>query len=217
MIVAHSATRKPLLTALAGTVWLLNIQYFIIQIIVARHWAQSYSLLHNTISDLGNTACGPYGNGFVCSPLHQWMNLSFLALGVGMVLGAALIYLSYKHLRGVALAGLGCMVLAGVGTMLVGLFPENTVSTLHILGASLPFTLGNVALVILGCTLPMPRVLRAYTLSSGFVALVALALFFTHTYLGLGIGGTERLTAYPQTIWLLLFSPYVLFRITHEE
>jgi hypothetical membrane protein len=102
------------------------------------------------------------------------------------------------------------MELAGFGSALVGVFPENTISQFHILGASLVFILGNLALIILGLTLKLSSTMRKYTIGSGIVALIALILFFTHTYLGLGIGGTERITAYPQTIWLIVYGLYAL-------
>jgi len=192
------------------TVWLLSVQYFAVQIIVAGQWAQPFSVLHNTISDLGNTTCGPYRDALICSPLHTWMNLSFVALGMGMILGALLIQRSLRPTGKAAAVGLWCMVLAGIGTILVGLFPENTVSIVHVVGATLPFTLGNVALLLFSRALPLPRALRACALIFGTGALVSLALFFTHTYLSLGIGGTERLTAYPQTIWLIIVTTYLL-------
>jgi hypothetical membrane protein len=195
---------------LGAIVWMLSIQYFITQFLVAKGWAQPYSILHNTISDLGNTVCGPYRGSFVCSPYHGWMNVSFVALGLSMSLGSLLLYRHYTTGR-VSALGFGLLSLAGLGTVLVGVFPENTVSALHIIGAALPFLLGNLALVLLGYTLQLPKVLRYYTICSGVVALAALTLFFTHTYLGIGIGGMERITAYPQTVWLVVFGAYSLY------
>jgi hypothetical membrane protein len=192
---------------LGSIFWILSAQYFVTQFLVALRWAKPYSVLHNTISDLGNTTCGPYRSGFVCSPSHSWMNVSFIALGLSMILGSVLLYRRFAK-NAAATIGFGCMSLAGVGTALVGIFPENTVSTLHIIGAALPFSVGNVALILFGCAIRMPRILRYFTVISGIVALAALLLFLTHTYLGIGIGGMERITAYPQTIWLIVFGVY---------
>jgi len=188
--------------------WILSLQYFITQLVVAHDWVKPYSWMQNTISDLGNSVCGPYGSRFVCSPLHNWMDASFIVLGLSMVIGAALIYQEFRESRGSAI-GFGCMAAAGLGTVLVGLFPENTVSSLHIIGAALPFLVGNLGLVVLGATLSLPRSLRYYTILSGAVPLVALVLLLSGTYLGLGIGGIERITAYPQTIWLIVFGIYM--------
>jgi hypothetical protein len=43
------------------------------------------------------------------------------------------------------------MALAGAGTCVVGLFPENVDLAVHSVGAG-PFVAGNIALIILSCT-----------------------------------------------------------------
>jgi hypothetical membrane protein len=109
-----------------------------------------------------------------------------------------------------ATTGFACLGLAGVGTVVVGLYPENTVAGLHAAGAALPFVLGNLGVVLLGIGLRLPRTLRAFTLAAGVVGLVGLPLFLSHSYLGLGIGGMERVTAYPQDVWLIAIGAYML-------
>jgi hypothetical membrane protein len=189
--------------------WMVSVQYYLIQILVAQAWTKPvYSISANTISDLGNTACGTYAGHLVCSPLHGLMNISFITLGLTMIAGSVLIYHEFKESRPNAF-GFGAMAVAGVGTLLVGAFAENTVVTLHELGAALPFLVGNIGIIILGLSLGLPPALRIYTLLSGVLALTALAFFTTHAYLGLGIGGMERLTAYPQTTWLIVFGIYM--------
>jgi hypothetical membrane protein len=190
------------------TFWIASLQYYIVQIIVAVAWSTSYSLRLNTISDLGNTVCGLYGSRYVCSPLHGLMNLSFFILGVTMILGSILIYQEFKETQGSA-AGFTAMAIAGFGTILVAFFPENTNSTLHLLGASFPFLIGNAGIVILGFALELPKTLKIYTILSGIVSLIALVLFSYHFYLGLGIGGMERIVGYPQTMWLIVFGIYI--------
>lgn len=185
-----------------------SIQYFITMAVVGMAWATHYSILNNTISDLGNTACGVYSGRYVCSPLHAWMNASFIILGLTMAIGSILIYHEFRRTLASAV-GFGCMALAGIGTIVVGLFAENTLSSLHEFGAALPFVVGNLALIILGLALDMPKLLRFYTLASGFISLTAFGFFITHHYLGLGIGGMERLVANLQTIWLIVFGIYM--------
>ncbi|HVA11531.1 MAG TPA: DUF998 domain-containing protein [Candidatus Dormibacteraeota bacterium] len=189
-------------------IWILSVQYFIIQIITALAFRTTYSLRFNTISDLGNSACGNYSSRYVCSPQHNLMNASFILLGLTMASGSLLIYQGFKRDR-VTLMGFGLMAIAGFGTLIVGLFPENTISFLHIFGASLPFLLGNAGLVILSISLNIPRLLRYYTFLTGVIALIALVFFYTGHYLSLGLGGMERLVAYPQTFWLIVFGVYI--------
>ncbi|HSW85474.1 MAG TPA: DUF998 domain-containing protein [Candidatus Saccharimonadales bacterium] len=189
-------------------VWILSVQYFLVQILVGTKFMPTYSLRFNTISDLGNTACGVYSGRSVCSPWHNLMNFSLICLGITMALGALFIYQEFKE-KFASFIGFSFMAMAGFGTLMVGLFPENSISWLHVLGASLPFLLGNIALIILGLALAIPKLLRNYTLISGLIALIFLILFYTENYFGLGIGGIERFVAYPQTIWLIVFGIYM--------
>lgn len=127
-----------------------------------------------------------------------------------MLAGALLIRKQFGPGRLITV-GFACLGLAGIGTILVGLYPENTVSSLHITGAALPFILGNLGMGLLGVTLrPIPQALRIFTIVCGAVGLGALVFFLTHAYLGLGPGGMERLTGYPQDIWLIVFGGYLL-------
>lgn len=195
---------------LGPILWIMSMQYFTAQLAVALYFINGYSLANNTISDLGNTVCGPYGAMYVCSPLHLVMNISFVVQGSTMLTGALLIKKLFPK-SPASTVGFGCMVLAGVGTILVGLFPENTVSVLHILGAGLPFMLGNAGMIVLGLSLQkLPKWLKIYTILSGIIGLVGLVLFLAHLYLGLGIGGMERIVAYPQTIWMIVLGSYLL-------
>jgi hypothetical membrane protein len=189
--------------------WLMSAQYFIVQILVGFAYKHTYSLRSNTISDLGNTACSTYRHIIVCSPLHVGMNISFVLLGLTMIVGAVLLEQGFSK-QPIHTLGFICMGLSGLGSILVGLFPENTISAIHITGAGLVFLFGNIALLLLGATLQMPRPLRYYTLLSGAIALGSLLLFLAHWHLGLGIGGVERLTAYPQTVWMIVYGVYTL-------
>jgi hypothetical membrane protein len=189
-------------------VWISSIQYFAVQLIAALAFTNHYSWRFNTISDLGNTACGPYGNRLVCSPDHGLMNASFVLLGVTIIAGSSLVYQEFKRNTG-SLVGFSAMALSGLGSILVGLFPENTVGLLHLTGAELVFVIGNIALIVFSLALMLPKVMRIYTFLSGITALAALVLFTTRQYLSLGTGGMERFAAYPQTVWLIVFGLYI--------
>jgi hypothetical membrane protein len=207
-------TKYTFTSQMGAILWILSVQYYAVQLLAAAFWSRfgGYSWSHNTISDLANTHCGVYGNRLVCSPLHIVMNVSFIILGLTIIGGAVLLR---KQLADnfVTRLGFSCVALSGVGSILVGLFPENTVSSLHIAGAALPFLLGNAGMVILGFALTrLPPLLRIYTVLSGAVGLAALALFMTQTYEGIGIGGMERAASYPLTIWMMVFGSYLLLR-----
>lgn len=197
----------------AGAIlWALSVQYYLAQLAVAAGWPanNTYSWANNTISDLGNTRCGEYGARLVCSPGHTLMNLSFTVLGITMAAGSVFLW-SHLGISRLARLGLGCMAIAGIGTVLVGMFPENTVSSLHILGAALPFILGNAGMIMIGTAVKkLPVAVRIFSVAFGLLGLAGLSLFMTKTYLGLGIGGMERVTAYPQSIWMIVLGIYLL-------
>lgn len=204
--------RKQLSKIPAGPLlWIVSLQYFLMQIISAAAWTQPFSLRENTISDLGNTECALYDSRYVCSPLHLLMNASFVVQGITCALGAILIYKLVKNTWPNRLA-LGTMAIAGFGTIFVGIFPENTVSLGHQFGAALPFIFGNVSLLLLGLCTWLPKIMRIMCVISGIVALTALGLFVTNTDLGIGHGGIERITAYPQTIWVIIIGFYLILR-----
>jgi hypothetical membrane protein len=190
-------------------VWIFSVQYFITQLVVAARWQPAYSWKYNVISDLGNNACGQYAGRYVCSPDNFWMNLSFVVLGLTMASGSLLIYQEFKESR-LSLVGFSLMALAGFGTVLVGVFPENTVKEMHGLGAFLALFIGNLSLVVLALALGRVRKsFRVYTLISGIISIIAFILFVSGIYLGLGQGGMERAVSYPQTLWLILFGIYM--------
>jgi hypothetical membrane protein len=92
---------------------------------------------------------------------------------------------------------------------LVGAFPENTVGGLHVIGAGLAIAVGTLGIFVLGLVLALPKGLRWAMRVGAPVALLALVLFATHAYLGLGAGSMERVAAYPETIWLIGFGGYM--------
>jgi hypothetical membrane protein len=190
-------------------VWILAGQYFAAQIVAAGVFRGGYSWRANVISDLGNTGCGEYYHRFVCSPDSGIMNASFILLGIIMALGSLLIYQEFRESRA-SLAGFGLLALGGLGAILVGVFPENTISGLHAIGAVLALGVANLSLIILALALRCVRAsLRLYTLATGVVSLAAFFLYIFGIYFGLGQGGMERLASYPQSLWLMLFGLYM--------
>lgn len=201
--------------ALGALAWALSLQFFLMQAAVQSAWTTPFSLKHNFISDLGNTVCAPYPPGsqqFVCSPWHAAMNASFILLGLLMTAGAVLARRAFP--RGwMATLGLGLVALAGPGLVLVGLFPENESIRPHFAGATLQFVSGNLGLIVLGAALARAggrRATAAATVAAGFAGLVATVLFVEEAYLGIGIGGMERVAVYPLPLWLTVAGTYLL-------
>lgn len=95
------------------------------------------------------------------------------------------------------------LVSGGAGFVLIGLAPTDVHKGLHVVGAALIMGSGNVGLVLAGFGLAdrVPRPLRRVTGLLGVVALLAFGLFLSGHYLGLGMGGMERVAAYPFLFW----------------
>lgn len=209
------AKKYPLVGPLA---WILSIQYVVAQILVAAAWSPPFNWATHLISDLGNTACGEYAGRYVCSPYYIAMNISFVVLGITMAIGSLLTYTQFQRTK-LSLVGFVMMALSGFGTMLVGLFPENTVAWLHTVGAFLALGVGNLSLVVLAFAIHQAhKGFRIYTFISGFLSLLAFGLFVSGESFGLGAGTMERIVSYPHTTWLIIFGLYMVvtrYRANH--
>jgi hypothetical membrane protein len=199
-----------------GALWILaTLQYAVVQVVVAAAWHHPpYSWLSNYISDLGNTACGrftvPHGTpAYVCSPLHATMNGSFIATGILTIAGAVLLRRLWPHGR-LAAAALVLWVITGLGKVAVGLVPENTNISLHLL-AAFNIPVGCAAILLL--SLAIRRAGRAVSIAGIVLAALGLAGTALSTagqfagsalYLGLGAGGMERVADYPGSLWVLM-------------
>src|SRR5215469_18132176 len=193
----------------------LSSWYFAAQVLVAWTFRPQYSFVSNAISDLGNTACPPPHSG-ICSPLHVWMNVSIVILGLAMIVGSILIFSEFsfsknRRERAAALAGFGCMALGGVGACLVGVVPENVnTAHLHTVGTVMAIGFGQLAILILGLVLrEIPDWLREFMLVTSLIVLLAgISIAGKHQF-GIGGGALERLAQYPESLWLILFGLYI--------
>ncbi|MGW1508776.1 DUF998 domain-containing protein [Streptomyces sp. NPDC002394] len=197
--------------------WIAGVgQFFVVHGIVESAWARPYSWAHNNISDLGNALCALQSEPeprFICSPEHGLMNGSFVVLGALLAVGAVLTGPLWR--RGAAAVTARVLVAgAGLGFVLAGLAPADTDENLHVLGALLIMGLGNIGLVAAGGGLAreLPGALRRATSALGLVALTAFGLFLSRHYLGLGMGGMERVAALPVLLWALAAGAYGLGR-----
>lgn len=200
--------------SLGPAIFMVASLYFLIQVIAAWVFTPGYSLVSNSISDLGESSCGGYGSPAICSPRWWLMDyVGFLLLGLVMVVGSALLYHEFTERlpreRRAAMFGFSLIALGGLGSMLVGFFPENKNRTIHIVGAALAIAVGNVAILVLGVVLTLPESMRRSMLLYSSLALVALLCFASHKSFGIGRGTMERIAAYPVTLWLITFGLYV--------
>lgn len=164
----------------------------------------------NYVSNLGVAGSCARNGSWVCSPSMLFFNGSIVVVGGAMALGALLLYVEFRGNRG-ALAGFSCLAVSGVGTILVGTVPSNTIGFLHHLGAGLAFIGGAVGVVLLGFVLRAePVSVRYFSFGSVVVAVAGMALLLL--FYGSGIdykGAAERLASYPLIIWFVGIGSYL--------
>ncbi|MEU1849873.1 DUF998 domain-containing protein [Streptomyces sp. NPDC019990] len=187
--------------------WVVGVvQFFVVHAITESAWARPYSWARNNISDLGNVYCALQSepeSRYICSPGHDLMNASFITLGALLVVGAALTGGGlWRRGRAAAITRL-LLAGAGVGFVLAGLAPADVSEDQHVLGAFLIMAFGNLGLCLAGPALAddVPAPLRWGGSLLGVTAITAFGLFLSHRYLGLGMGGMERVAAFPLLFW----------------
>jgi len=176
----------------AGLLMLIGIGQFLLLMQVTQYLYPGYSVSENYISDLG------------VGPSAAIFNGSIIILGV---LGMIAVVLLYKS--GIDKVFSALLFLASMGAAGVGLFPEN-MGILHTIPSFITFFFAGIS------SLYSYRVDEEYSRYIwpilGIISLLALALFASKNYLGLGKGGMERLIVYPVFIWLIGISEYFIQR-----
>jgi hypothetical membrane protein len=189
-----------------GGAWILTALYFVGQGIAQAAWRTPYSLIDNRVSDLGSTTCGTMvANTYICSPLHAVMNFTFVLTG-GLTLVGLFLTWSIWPRRRLTSWGLVLLGVAGAGTILIGLSPENVNVFVHLVGA-LNIPAGNMAMILLGLAIWRDqRGMAWFSVAAGVVGLLGiLAGPFLVILTGHDGGLAERIALYPLIIWLIVF------------
>jgi hypothetical membrane protein len=192
-----------------ATCWVLKLSYFVAQPVVAAAWDPPYSFTGNTISALGNAACGSGGTG-PCSPRHLLMNATFVLVGLLTMAGTYLLRGYWPRCR-LTTWGLALIGLSGAGAVLVGLAPADVNLPVHAAGAFLQVT-GAAGPLLLGLATTGRPATRVFSIVAGIIGTVASVLFLSGPHLGLGTGGMERLGFDPLTVWTIVIGATILLR-----
>ncbi|GHF55094.1 hypothetical protein GCM10010218_40590 [Streptomyces mashuensis] len=197
--------------------WVVGaVQFFALHGVVESAWEKPYSWAGNNISDLGNALCATQPEPeprYICSPEHALMNGSFVALGILLAVGAVLTGALWRR-GGTATTARLLLAGAGGGFVLAGLAPADLHENQHMLGALLVMGIGNTGLLLAGAGLAGDGrgVLRWVTGLLGLIGLTAFGFFLSHHYPGLGMGGMERVAAFPLLIGTLAVGAHGLLR-----
>ncbi len=182
----------------AGALVFIGGTQFALGMLVAEVLYPGYSISQNYISDLG---AGPSASIF---------NSSVFLLGLMVVAGAYFVQRAFGN-RLVT----GLLVLAGVGAMGVGVFPENY-PAMHEVVSDIAFIFGGLAPIAAYRLLRKP--FNYFSVVLGLVSLCAMVLLSAEYtfgvgeqyFLGLGPGGMERMIVYPILLWEMGLGGYLL-------
>lgn len=191
--------------------WILTIQFLIMQFIVQSSWTTPFSLRKNFISDLGAVHSGefpPHFGSFINSPNHALMNASFMVFGFCIALGAFLIGRNNpaKFVRPTVIS----FIIAGVGVILVGNFPEDTVIAMHGLGALMQVFGCGVGFILVGLIVkPKFKFFSMLSIIAGVVSVAAFIIMAVISVksapsLGSDLGTWERISIWLEPIWFVV-------------
>jgi hypothetical membrane protein len=140
------------------------------------------------------------------------MNTTFILTGVLILVGLVLTRSIWPRRR-LTTWGLILLGVAGAGTILVGLSPENVNVLLHLIGA-LNIPAGNTAMIVLGLAIWRERPKLAwFSVLAGLIGFLGLLVGPVLVILtGHGGGLAERVALYPLIIWLIVFGSAILRR-----
>ncbi len=160
--------------------------------------ARHYSTFANTISDLGGTLPP---NSYMVQPNRLIFIVTMAVMGTLVLAATSFLWRVEQRRR--FLVALGAL---GVGMIGIAVFPGN-VATLHPLFSLLAFLAGSIAAILSRKLLDAP--LRYFAVALGSMALLATvsgldAFANWGPQAEIGIGGVERLIAYPVLLWLVL-------------
>lgn len=174
-------------------VWLLTLQFFVVETLAEVRFAGSYSRIDDVVSALGASD----------SAAHQLMNASFV-VQAALILGGALL-LRPALAGGAGRAALVFLGAAAIGVLLVGVFPTDGNGTLHAVGAVLYLVGGGLGLIALAYAVrPRSEAVGTTLALLGLVGSAATVFFLAGVTSYLGEGGTERAAAYVLPIGLAL-------------
>jgi hypothetical membrane protein len=175
---------------IAGSLLFIGAVLCVLGIIVAEALYTGYSTSENYISDLG------------VGPSSLIFNSSLFLLGVLTVGGAYFIQRAFDFRLFSIFAAI-----TGIGAMGVGLFPEDA-GVVHVVFSFITFLFAGLSAIMSYKLQKQP--FSYFSVILGVVVLLALVLFASGTFLGLGKGGMERMIAYPALLWAIGFGGHLI-------
>jgi hypothetical membrane protein len=177
------------------------VQYGIL-LIVAEIYYPNYNVSTNAISDLGANCPSGGGACVISQPSANIINSSIVLFGLLIFVGAYFLHKEFHRSPATAM-----IVLAGIGAVGVGLFPETT-GIWHSIFSLIVFLLAGLTALVTARFQRKP--MFYFSIVLGLITLVALVLRVGGNDLGLGSGGMERMIVYPVLLWAIGFGGHMM-------
>jgi len=176
----------------AGSLLFIGGVQFVLGIILSEALYPGYNTSTQTISSLG---VGPSAIIF---------NLSVFSIGVLGLAGTYFVHRVFNSKLFTFLLGM-----THIGAMGVGLFTEATSTfTAHSMFSVIAYVFGGISAIMSYKLQKQP--LSSLSLILGIFSLLAMVFVASQTYLGLGLGGMERMVAYPLLLWEVGFGSHLI-------
>ena len=180
---------------IAGLLGFVGAVQFVLAVIICEAVYSGYSVGQQYISDLGNwSLAGNYAAIF---------NVSIIFAGTLGIASAYFIQQAFKNRLFTSL-----LMINTFCNILMGVFAEDISMPIHGISALIGLIFGLGATFISSKFVKSP--LSYAPIILGGVTLLAIVLQASGFYLGLGLGGIERLEIYPSLLWGLGFDAYLI-------
>ncbi len=184
---------------LVGWILFVGSLQFVVEMAVEELLLPWYNIVQNAISDLG---------GYSAGGLRYFFDASVFGVGVAAAVSALLLWSRLPRNRSLRVGEIFLLV-AGIGAMVVGLYPEYTHAP-HAIGAILAFLFGNLGLMALGRGFRKTgedlRFARFTWLCGLFGMLSIVVAILAGMYIAQDVFGiTERMIVAPILLWAIVY------------
>jgi hypothetical membrane protein len=179
----------------AGLLGFVAIVQTVLVIFICEVLYSNYNVGQQYISDLGNWS--------LASNYAAIFNTSMVLAGILGIASAYFIQQAFKNRLFTSL-----LMINAFCTILIGVFAEDISMPAHGISALISLIVGLGATFMTYKFVKLPLSYAAIIL--GGVTVFAVVIQASGNYLGLGLGGIERLEIYPSLLWGLVFDAYLI-------
>lgn len=209
--------RYRLYTKIAGVLLIVGAIQFMLGVVIGESQYPGYNTSKNTLSDMSGScpSIDPENplqciNSVVLQPSATIFSTIVFIIGLTAAVSA---YFIHKTLGGRIAPAL--LFVTGIAAMGVGIFPGSA-GVVHGYFAMATFYSGGLAAIASYRILKESKPMQYLSVALGSIAiviLISLVIFGvgnSPSISAFGVGGAERLVAYPVVLWLIVFGAYLI-------